>query len=303
MFGLEYPREEIDRAELHRWLDDLLDLREQTDPARPNDPTKVRFREATGKDGAADCAFVTCSLLFQAVAGWAVNHLIGRALPGAATRAPDAHDNERAGIEEYALRAGGWSRRNDETAKLDRATLRAVLRSPFQPVLPSALAFVLTDGLRALDFGEVHPIVRPTNRGLHGTFPVKLAEHRLEAVEYTHFMIGEGTLRLEAEKRTAQAYGVSESTVKAWGVRGLLKVYSHDEINEACDCAKRAGKLAVTLRDDPDYGDQSKGRTETFDGLVLHTYFRLRAGVSEAGRRYQQLLRAEQAGRKSPGRI
>jgi hypothetical protein len=222
-FGLEHARDPVDRDELHRLLDELLDLRERTDPNRRGDPADIRFRAVKGKDAAAGAAIATATQLYQCSAGWAVNHKIGRALTSEAAESPDSHAHEETGAAEYSFPNGGWPERRAETAQLDRAVMRAVLNVGFgftQPILPVSLAREIIEALRALDFGETYPIFAPTNTGKHG-LPFTLAGFRLTAVEYMHFLLGTGITRSNAETRAGGIFGVAAATIKSWERRLL----------------------------------------------------------------------------------
>src|SRR5205085_5968649 len=103
ILGLQDARNQVDRATLHQLLDELLDLRELSDPKSPIAPASLRFRDVTGKDAVAQAAVFFGNYLLLASVGWAVNHTIGRALPDADTRSVDSHDQEAAGMAEASV--------------------------------------------------------------------------------------------------------------------------------------------------------------------------------------------------------
>src|ERR1700676_4848771 len=91
-------RAPVDRAELHRRLDELLDLRDRTHPATCADPATVPVLDPPpktivinglehevnevvhGKDETALWALWIAQDLVVSAVGWAVNHRVGRAV-------------------------------------------------------------------------------------------------------------------------------------------------------------------------------------------------------------------------------
>ncbi len=272
--GLAYARDELDRSELHRMLDELLDLREHTDPKIGNPPDAISFRGVNGKNAAAERAILLGSSLLQASAGWALNHLIGRALSTAVGRSLDSHELELEGCAEYSG-INGLDRPSDK-ATLDRTVLVALLRDGFdQPLFPPNLAMELKGALRALDFGETWPLVNPIKRGLHGN-AFTLAQYRLAAIEYLYFLVGQGIKKHVAATSVSALFGVSTETVRSWESRELLRVFSKDNISEVINTAKQAGALFAIRRDDPDYA--TEGRTETIKANVYHVFRKFSEG-------------------------
>jgi hypothetical protein len=182
-----YP---IDRAELHRLLDELLDLRERTDPAAGHDPGSIRFGKISGKDTAARYAVKIEVVLLKATGGWAINHIAGCVLLDAKNRSVDGHKNERAGIAEYNFPNG--VSRGDDKASTDRMVIQALLEEHcIHSIFPGWLASDLAGALGALDFGEVWSLLKPANRGLHTRNPLQIAFRKLFAIRYINFLIGQ----------------------------------------------------------------------------------------------------------------
>lgn len=149
-----------DRAELHRILDWLMDLREQTAIGRISDSVE--------KTSNADLAMILAEAIATGAAGWAYNHEIGRILAGYGIEC-SLQDNEKLG-ERAILFAD-----NPQHVRVLIAAIAA--RSP----IPLFLKMDLIEALRALDFGEVLPILAPLNNGDHGSV-YTLANMRLTAV-------------------------------------------------------------------------------------------------------------------------
>jgi hypothetical protein len=273
-FSLEDARSPIDREQLHRELDELLDLREATAPENCGDPGAVTFRSVCGKSSAADAAVAIANQLLLEAAGWAINDRIGRTILQARGADPgdDTHQNEYRGQAEFAV-DGIWVQRDKSTAAVDRAVLRSLLSWTYSKALPLSLADALTDALRALEFGVVPPLVTPNRPRMRAAYA--LAPYRLGVLEYSHYLGGQG-LRREAvhEELARSIWVIAPETLRSWERRDLPKVYSKEEIKTALDTAKAAGKIARILRRDPAFGDPTKGRTETIDGPAFWVHER-----------------------------
>jgi hypothetical protein len=268
-FGLEHARNPVDRAELHRILDELIDARERSDQALAAAPETITFREAKGKDAVARAVAATASHLMLQAAGWATNHNIGRALAEKSGNEIDVNsrDLEIEG-QDYARLCYGPH--DNGKAELGRAALRAALDPTFYPV-PAGLVWEMRDALWALDVGETRALLAPRKSRLHGA-PFSLAHLRLNALEHVYFLIGRDRKKGEAWERVAEAVHYSVSTMKDWEERAIALVLSKEEIERRTDCARRAGELVRLLQDDPDYADQTKGRPESIDGGVWIAY-------------------------------
>jgi hypothetical protein len=260
---LRDARNEVDRAQLHRFLDELLDLRERSDPKNGTDPAGVVFRDVTiGKDSAAAWAITLGNLLLLSSAGWAFTHIIGRALPGAEAHPIDAHQHEAAGMVECSIATGVI--RDASKALVDRTVVGALAD---KLIFPFGLAANLKAALRALDFGEVWPIVEAQNLGLHGK-AYTLSQYKLIAIEYASFLFGQGYTKQVATQRVADIFGVSPNTLRSWQRRDLPTFFRQDTIFNVITNAKAAGQLFTKKRDDPDYANADKGRTEAIPGTL-----------------------------------
>src|SRR3954447_15001619 len=103
---LRDARNELDREEIHWFLDQLLDLRKLSDPKNCDDPATLPFGELTGKNATAEWAVFMARPILIAAAGWAINHKIGRALPSADAASADDREHEIAGNAEASVFTG-----------------------------------------------------------------------------------------------------------------------------------------------------------------------------------------------------
>jgi hypothetical protein len=258
MINLDAARGPVDRVELHKLLDRLLDLRERTDPAICSDPSVVLgidpppktvvldgqevevLEVRRGKNEVARWATFVAEQLIVSVAGWAINHKVGCALADP-QQDLDSHDHERIG-EQAAAPGGG---RLDEPSKA-RTALLAALQSR---TLPFDVAFHLKEALAALEMGEVMPLVERVPTGQHGQAYTQTFA-RMEAVAYVNFQHGKGMSKTKVETNVAKALGVDESTLKTWASRDLPRALGIKTVKKNIAEARRAGRLFEEVRHD-----------------------------------------------------
>ena len=257
---LSKARDPIDRAELHRQLDRLLDLRERTDPAVCNDPASVSFGQITGKDSAAFAAVGLMEFFTASVVGWAINQRIGCVLAGPEVE-PNSHQSEAIGQE--AASPGGNGRLDDPTQA--RRVLLSVLN---HRAMPFNISVDIRDALEALEFGEVAPILKPNTRGLHGQ-AYTLAKLRMNAVVYSHYLIGKGVSQANAYKRVASVIGVSDFTIKSWRERDVPAVLGKSVIEAHIEEGKKAGSFFEEIRHDATRRSLILNGPVTMEWLVL----------------------------------
>ena len=285
---LDDARHPIDRAALHRLLDDLLDLREQTDPVRSNNPDLIRWREVAGKDLAARCTVGVAGVLVKTVAGWAINHLIGRALPDAENRPANSHENEIVGAEEY--NSQNVRKRSADQAALDRKIIQEILDwySP-KSILPGWLAVELGQSLGALNFGEVWPLLKPANRGLHGKNPLQILWYKWFAIMYANFLVGKGMKKYLAEERVSSEFGISLATLRSWASRDLPTHYGNKAIADELSEAHAAGQLAAFRESHP-----TPAAPRRVDGVIFSLCNKLcGSDLHQIATEYRELLRGE----------
>ncbi len=120
----EHVREEtgramvVDRERLHEILDELLYLKEISDPWACADPDSIRVDLNQGKYAMALYAKILSAFLIKATAGWGFCHVIGaKALDATSSATKNSHACERSG-------ALGIS--EDEPSTLRKALVAAV---------------------------------------------------------------------------------------------------------------------------------------------------------------------------------
>ena len=237
----------VDDSSVRLLLERIGSLEEQTRPSRGE-------KSAMGKDLAAFKA-LSCALeLVSHVAGWAIDHQCGLAkegleflplfdpeiqkLPEYSRRQQlvDTHEHERIG----ALTKIEGS----DNAQVARKILRNILLADNtlmvdrQGVFPHWLNYRLRTALRALDFGEMSPLLEPIKVGKKRN----LTQLRLQliAVSMVAYRQGLGMTEEAAREHVAKRMGQSEETLKSWKARlrdrlGYLVVES--ELQEARRCA------------------------------------------------------------------
>ena len=156
----------------------------------------------------------------------------------------------------------------DDPADLERAKLKYILslqeasrgppqhRQSLDPAtffMPRWQALKLIEALEALDEGEVRPLFQPGATGRHSS-PKRWDEMRYRALEHVAFLVGQGVGKGDAQKRVGENMKAPWNTLKDWEKRASAQT----AVQRRLDLAKRAGKLAVILSDDPDYAKAGK---------------------------------------------
>ena len=296
-FSLEHARSPVDREQLHRELDLLLDLRDATAPENCPDAAAVNFREVQGKSAAADCAIEIANQILLEVAGWAINDRIGRAISQArGSEDGDAHQNEHAGVAQFATPGGGWVERDASSATVDRMVLRSLL-SWSNKSLPPVLADALAEALRAVGFGEVRPLIAPPKRARMRR-AYELAPYRLGVLEYSYYLTGMGLRRHVAVDKVCRLFTIAPDTLVSWQRRELPQIYSKQELAETISAARAAGKIAQILQEDPDYANPKKGRAEAFEGTAfwVHEKWCSSERVNSFAAQFREVLSRETTG-------
>ncbi|GGH24521.1 hypothetical protein GCM10007036_30980 [Alsobacter metallidurans] len=182
---------------------------------------------ALGKDLAALQALQVAGELVQAVAGWAIDHQIGLAVSGLSFVPLQPHGTKEH-PEYLALRSQVDDHRHEiagrgdllRLADVDDATHRRVL---FNMLIGNSGALPLTtqqkmiEALKALDTGELLPIIKPRQT----TKKVRYRESQLQlkALAIVEFMVHSDMKRFKAQEMVATAYGVSTETLRTWEKR------------------------------------------------------------------------------------
>ena len=230
-------RAPVDRGRLHAILDHILDLQERTDPDSCPDPSAPSCEPAdnslwpdgdevifhTGKDAAAHVALHNAFRLVEEAAGWAVSHRAGRALRESASSGEDG-DSLTADAHEHEARGASLQGELEGDGPEADAAVRQVLSETLLWVAGAwghniaAPTRELREGLQALDYGEVQPLLRPAP-GKRSGQSWTLWRHRLRACEHLRFQVGYGIAEGVAAERVASAYGQSVDAIRKWTSR------------------------------------------------------------------------------------
>ena len=243
----------VDDSYVRRLLQRIGSLEQQTRPS-------LGEKSAMGKDLAAFEALSSALELVSHVAGWAIDHQCGLAKEGLEflplfdpeiqkrpeysrrQQLVDTHEHERIG----ALTKIEGS----DNAQVARRIVRNILLADnTKGVFPHWLNHELRSALRALDFGEMLPLLEPIKvRKKRGVAQLRL---QLIAVSMVAYRQGLGMTEEAAREYVARRMGQSEETLKSWKTRlrdrlGYLVVES--ELQVARKCANLV-KIQMEIRD------------------------------------------------------
>ena len=250
-----FARREGRRDDLRRYvdilIDELLELRQETDPSGGEETSEL-------KDIHALDALDTAGRLVVSLAGWAIAHNLGRASRGleftplAPSRvkshpeyadqraAADSHENERKG----QLISGNAEALGDITK--ERLALIDLLQAN-PGGFPRDLAWRLAEALKALEFGDTHSLLEPKKTGLTKPAYARMALE-LRALEFVEFRAGQGIKKYRATEQVAKAFGCSVPTVNSWG-KTLRQRFGEIEVRSRLRFAYNAGSyLAPATR-------------------------------------------------------
>ena len=212
-------------------------------------------------DAAASEALTLASMLFNALAGWARDHVIGRTIEGI-PRVPYAPGIKR---EQELGEERPWDdlRLQDLGAKyeFDKPTINkkivVELTSDAWRVLGRQLSFELSEAFEGLLFGQQYELVQPRKSGLKGPAH-ELWYLRLKAYQYVEFLRGTGCKKEKALEIVCDAYGLNESErcggrgrLLKWGPR-LKRHFDEYLLSDALDSACKRGRSYRHLKDKAD---------------------------------------------------
>ena len=179
----------------HTMLDQLLEWREETEPEHGN----LSERQKNYKAGQA---LLFAGLLFEDLIGWAAHHSMGVSLLGL-----DLGDRKSGRADTHEAEKIGADWQSDDVSRTREALARLIL---ILGLVPSTMRQPLGSALRALDLGEVQPLLQPTNttrwKGAHS-----LAHLRRLVVMHVFFRWGRKTHTKRAATGWA-ASGASQRT-------------------------------------------------------------------------------------------
>lgn len=261
-----FARREGSRDDLRRHveilIDELLALRQETDPSGGEESAKL-------KDIHALDALDTAGKLVISLAGWAIAHNLGRALRGLgfiplapsrvghlpeykdARTAADSHKNELTG--RAIITEGGIAN--------DPGTERLVLIDHLRANpggLPGRLAWRLMEALEALEYGDVHPLLEPRTTDFSKPAYSRMML-QLQALQFVEYRAARGIKKFHAVEEVAEAYGCAESTVRNWREPlckriGYLKVTSELAFAHNAGASMRRAQRSIIRHHDKIYG-------------------------------------------------
>ena len=176
-------------------------------------------------DAAAHSALVLASMLFNVVAGWARDHVIGRTVQGIPSRpyAPGTRRERELGDDrpwdDPGLQKIGSEYKFDDPS-INKRLIIELLR-PANRVLGYKLSYEISRAFEGLLFGQQYQLVKPEPVRLKGPGH-ELWHLRLEAICYVHFLMGTGLKKGEAQEKVADAYRLNDSPT-ASGIERLTK--------------------------------------------------------------------------------
>jgi hypothetical protein len=238
----DYPRRGYDPRAREQLIANLIskltELERKTDPAGG-------AATASGKDIAAFQALTFAGNLVRALAGWALDHQVGLArqdlefvpLQPSQTKEHPEYLRSRAIVDDHAHeRAGALFSTCDLIPSMIRKALINLLRAN-PGGFDFDLQYTLLHALRALDFDEVHPILRPTRTDRKRNLTeLQLQLWALVLVEYRR---GRGKKKEHALQEVASAMGVSKDTIRSW-VRRLRSEFGPLEVERNLAIARNA---------------------------------------------------------------
>ncbi len=176
-------------------------------------------------DAAASEALTLASMLFNALAGWARDHVIGRSIEGIprVPYAPGTKRERELGEErpwdDLGLQRLGSEYEFDDPT-INKKVVVELTRGAWR-VLGRQLSFQLSEAFEGLLFGQQYELVRPCKSGLKG--PAHELWHlRFKACQQVAFLRGSGCDKEKALERVSDAYGFNRSERYA-GLERLIK--------------------------------------------------------------------------------
>jgi hypothetical protein len=170
--------------DLVRRLRRLVELKESTRPKRG---------PAEGKNAKADEAITQAGLVFNVLAGWAIDHQIGVATIEDRSLSLDDHQHELDGRSSRVWRPKAMQRAALALFKV----LGWLTFNPFRTVIEMEMEKIINGGNSSILFSPAK-----AHRGNH-----QLWLHRLRAVEHTYTLVERGLSMTAARKAVAEAYG------------------------------------------------------------------------------------------------
>ena len=191
---------------------ELLDLRRRALTPRPEDP-------ATPPDQLATTALFIVQLMLKHVVDWPFVLLRHKTLTETRSNAGAlAAESNEAFVRRYVAKT------------LDAGC-----------VVPPDLGLTLSSALRALNQGEVQPLLEPVRSG-RWRDPYSLAQLRYRALLHVHLRWGRGLKKAVAQEEVAQALGTSLKNLQKWERSWVPEIVG--DIRNQLAITRRIGRLA-----------------------------------------------------------
>lgn len=225
-------REQNVRKEMKVWLDALVRIYKDTDPALGEVSEEGKLEQARQ-------AIELWWYLFRYLMLWAQSQIVGyewaRKNPEDLAKIAKALQIKQVHEDSHLLEYIGLVHvynivnENDPTYKkvvktieklkweLDDTTLRSIIRELLvsRSTESSFWRFPLQTALYALNLGEVQPLVRPTRTKKQGS-AVSLVRWKTLALSHVYFQIGKGVKKYVALDAVAYSLGQSTETLRSW---------------------------------------------------------------------------------------
>jgi hypothetical protein len=237
-----YPRRNYNQDAHKKYVDLLIgrieELGRRTNPAGGADTAQL-------KDFLAFQALEAAGRLVDALAGWAIDHQIGLALKGlqfvprqpSGTREHPEYLSSKLIVDDHAHeRAGGLASTADLTPEVMRKIwINLVNANPWG--VGYYIQATLWHALKALDYGEVHPIFQPARTKRKRDLTEMVLQ--LRALSFVEYRRARGKKKKNALDEVANALGVDLDTIRSWELR-LRRVFGNLEVDRGFSIAKNA---------------------------------------------------------------
>jgi len=194
------------------------------------------------------------------------------------------------------IKAGKAARGDRPPSEVQQQALAALLR-PIANVSCHTWLYDLAEALDALRFGEVTPLLNPSDRGLWGDGKGMSAwQQRLEALRWIEFQVAAGKVNTKDDAReiVARELGPRFHTIKAWR-RSAEEVLGRAVVSEELRLAHRTGERVRHIN-----GMMAKGEATERDRLSCTRYEEAYSNeaLKGLGQRFKELPRKKSKGGK-----